>query len=221
VALAAFLVVSAACGTSVNQPFAPADAATHPDEVTPSGERNDASAVSSIRAQHGSIVHISPLFGTPTGPLIDLRGTGGFRFDGFASADVNATGTFFPACISVVGCPADTVLQFSTNWAGSTLAGGARLRGQVYENIGSLDPDAGVSILLSGTVAFPAHTADTAVVSAPFELGGQFVDFIGSGRSYDLTGGGVVTFSLQWSDVDQSWYVVKADFNFRPGQGSR
>ncbi len=211
-AIAGTLTISAACDTSAN-PAAPTSEAV-PAPALSMSESNTASAVATIRIQHGSIVHTNPEL-----PVLELRGTGGFRFDGFANPESNPTGTFFPDCLSVVGCPAGATLQFSADWAGSTLGGDLRLRGRLYESIGSLDPDAGVRIQLAGTVTLPEHTADTAVVTAPFQLTGEVVDFsISPGASYELTGHGIATFSLQWSDADQTWYVSSANFQLQPGQ---
>jgi hypothetical protein len=210
-AMGGTLLVSAGCETSAN-PSGPTAVAV-PAHSLSASEANSASAVATIRIQHGSIVHINPEL-----PVIELRGSAGFRFDGFANPESNPTGTFFPACPWVVGCPAGATLQFSADWAGSTLGGDLRLRGRLYESIGSLDPDAGVRIQLTGTVTLPEHTAATAVVTAPFQLTGEVVDLsISPGDSYDLTGHGIVTFSLQWSDADQTWYVSSADFQLQPG----
>jgi hypothetical protein len=208
-AIAGTLLVSAGCETSAS-PSGPT-AIAMPAHALAASETN--TAVATIRIQHGSIVHINPEL-----PLIDLRGSGGFRFDGFANPESNPTGTFFPDCSWVVGCPAGATLQFAADWAGSTLGGDLRLRGRLYESIGSLDPDAGVRIQLTGTVTLPQHTAATAVVTAPFQLTGEVVDLsISPGERYDLTGHGIVTFSLRWSDADQTWYVSSADFQLRPG----
>jgi hypothetical protein len=190
-AMGGTLLVSAGCETSAN-PSGPTAVAV-PAHSLSASEANSASAVATIRIQHGSIVHINPEL-----PVIELRGSA--------------------ACPWVVGCPAGATLQFSADWAGSTLGGDLRLRGRLYESIGSLDPDAGVRIQLTGTVTLPEHTAATAVVTAPFQLTGEVVDLsISPGDSYDLTGHGIVTFSLQWSDADQTWYVSSADFQLQPG----
>lgn len=210
-AIAGTLMVSVGCDKSAN--LAAPTSVDIPAHALSMSESNTASAVSTIRIQHGSIVHINPEL-----PVLELRGTGGFRFDGFANPESNPTGTFFPACLWVVGCPAGATLQLYADWAGSTLGGDLRLRGRLYESIGSLDPDAGVRIQLAGTVTLPEHTADTAVVTAPFQLTGEVVDFsISPGASYDLIGHGTVTFSLRWSDADQTWYVSSANFQLQPG----
>jgi hypothetical protein len=96
------------------------------------------------------------------------------------------------------------------------VVGSLRLRGQRYENIGAADTVLRVSIQLSGTVVFPEHTADTAVVTAPFQFRGTFIGFAQPDERYDLTGQGVVTFSLQWSEVVQTWWVARAEFQFSP-----
>ena len=214
------LLVCAACEQRSAHPLAPgaADSGSAQQSLTPSVTSNAAAGASAINVLHGTIVYVTPLFEEWELPALDLKGTNGFRLEGVTVQDQNATGTFFsPHCLNVVGCAPGGTIPFSVTWSGSDFFADVRVRGTTFEGIGSQVSEATLIMQVSGALTFPPAGTEmaTATESAPFVLTGTLQL---PGDEFTLSGHGRATFSLEWSAVDGTWYVVGVELQFTPSE---
>jgi len=75
-------------------------------------------------------------------------------------------------------------------------------------------------IELTGSFVAPAHLTDTASVTVPFTATGLL------SRDYplptlQLSGGGAVTFTLQWQSAINGWAIRFTSFDFGGGQATK
>ena len=139
----------------------------------------------------------------------DARGSHGFRFGGRKQSG-NEPSNY---CGPVNPCQPGATIAFTATWLGSDLPGTVRLQGDEFA-VG-LEP-ASMSIELTGSFVAPAHLADTASVTVPFAASG------GLAREYpfppfQLTGGGDVTFTLEWQPAIGGWAIRFSSFDFGGG----
>jgi len=167
------------------------------------------SAATTIKITQGTLALQSLRPGT-----VVLRGSHGFRFDGgIRSGDEpsNACGPFNP-------CFPGASVTFRAAWLGTDIPGTVRLQGDEFR-VGSGDASS-LYIELTGSFVAPAHLTDTASVTVPFTATGAL------SRGYpfppfQLTGDGVVTFTLQWQTAVDGWAITFTSFDFGRGQAAQ
>jgi hypothetical protein len=158
--------------------------------------------------------------GTVTIPLfppasVNISGTSGFKLQGAA---VGWGFTAMTQCEE--GCPPGSVVALDAEIAGSNFNGIARLRGTLYEDIGSIGSSENVVLIFSGQVTMPPMSDGPVTVTVPFDLTGSFsYEKDGEGHTAPLTGGGRVTLLLEPAPDGTTWIVTRADFDF--GRKSR
>jgi hypothetical protein len=210
IALAAAGVALSACGSSHSTPTAPtaassADPAPLSEGASPSASASAAS--STIKINGGTLALATLRTGT-----VALKGSHGFRFDGYVQSGAE------PAASCGIGnpCLPGATVPFTATWLGTDIPGTARFQGQDYNVLGH--DSTGMYISLTGSFVAPAHTADTASVTAPFTATGLF--FRGSPLpGLELTGSGRVTFTLVWRPYFDRWEITFTSFDFGNGNG--
>jgi len=145
---------------------------------------------------------------------VTLRGSHGFRFDGAIVSGLEPSTT----CGVFDPCPPGTSAAFTTIWVGTDFSGTARLQGDEFP-VGSADA-ASLYLELTGSFVAPPHLTDTASVTVPFTATG----LLGRGGPFpalQLTGGGAVTFTLQWQSAFDGWSIRFTSFDFGGGQAAK
>ena len=167
------------------------------------------SAATTIKITQGTLALQSLVPGT-----VALRGSHGFRFDGRIQSGLEPSyycGVFDP-------CAPGTTAPFTATWVGTDIPGTVRLQGDEFR-VGSADASS-MYIELTGSFVAPAHLTDTASVTVPFTATGAL------SRGYpfppfQLTGDGVVTFTLQWQTAVDGWAIRFTSFDFGRGQAAQ
>jgi hypothetical protein len=139
-----------------------------------------------------------------------LRGTRGFLLEanlveGIAPAEFCGAGS---------SCPPGRSVSLEGFWAGISVSGTVRLQGQTY-TLGDVTSPCGIVVRLAGSFVAPPQ-ADTATVTAPFTLAGQFGGCEGLGV-LPLQGSGTATVSLIWDPHTEGWAVTGVTFDFGRG----
>ena len=145
---------------------------------------------------------------------VALRGSHGFRFDGRIQSGLEPSyycGVFDP-------CAPGTTAPFTATWVGTDIPGTVRLQGDEFR-VGSADASS-MYIELTGSFVAPAHLTDTASVTVPFTATGLL------SRDYplptlQLSGGGAVTFTLQWQSAINGWAIRFTSFDFGGGHATK
>jgi hypothetical protein len=124
-----------------------------------------------------------------------------------------ASNSVFVSCGASVGCAPGSRASIDGFWLGDDISGRATYRGRDYDFGGEHN---GAAVQFRGFVTLPPAGEATASVSAPFSVAGTvyYSNDNVNGNSVDYVGGGHATFHLTYSDVDQSWYVESASFDF-------
>jgi len=180
--------------------------ASSASETTAAAER---SAATTIKITQGTLALQSLVPGT-----VALRGSHGFRFDGRIQSGLEPSyycGVFDP-------CAPGTTAPFTATWVGTDIPGTVRLQGDEFR-VGSADASS-MYIELTGSFVAPAHLTDTASVTVPFTATGLL------SRDYplptlQLSGGGAVTFTLQWQSAINGWAIRFTSFDFGGGQATK
>jgi hypothetical protein len=167
------------------------------------------SAATTIKITQGTLALQSLVPGT-----VALRGSHGFRFDGRIQSGLEPSyycGVFDP-------CAPGTTAPFTATWVGTDIPGTVRLQGDEFR-VGSADASS-MYIELTGSFVAPAHLTDTASVTVPFTATGLL------SRDYplptlQLSGGGAVTFTLQWQSAINGWAIRFTSFDFGGGQATK
>ena len=139
-----------------------------------------------------------------------LRGSHGFRFDGSILSGLEPSAY----CSPFDPCQPGTTVPFTATWVGTDMPGTLRLLGQEYQ-VGSLDTGS-MYIELTGSFVAPAHLTDAASVQIPFTATG----LVSRGYPFPqvpLTGGGEVTFTLEWQPFIGGWAIRFSSFDFGRG----
>jgi hypothetical protein len=168
------------------------------------------SAANTIKINQGTLA--LPSGGGLAGPLT-LKGSHGFRFDGRAY-----TAGLTPSNYCGFGSPCQpgATVAFTATWVGGDIPGTVRLQGDEFE-VGNLDQPGNISPVLTGSFVAPAHVGDTASVTVPFEVGGLLTP-AEQRPGFQLTGGGDVTFTLQWQPFIGGWAITFSFFDFGGGR---
>ena len=163
---------------------------------------------------------------TATAQVIAIRsGTLALDRDGFGELNISGSSRFsfrsfvnttFDACNFSTACVPGAVVDVQFSWAGNDLTGTATLRGRTFDDVGGLDASSGAVVGFSAAVTFPAMSTEPVSLVVPFDFAGFFdYDiFEPKPRRVLLTGGGEVTFVLEWSAADQSWTIRGVEFHF-------
>jgi len=167
------------------------------------------SAATTIKITQGTLALQSLVPGT-----VALRGSHGFRFDGRIQSGLEPSyycGVFDP-------CAPGTTAPFTATWVGTDIPGTVRLQVDEFR-VGSADASS-MYIELTGSFVAPAHLTDTASVTVPFTATGLL------SRDYplptlQLSGGGAVTFTLQWQSAINGWAIRFTSFDFGGGQATK
>jgi hypothetical protein len=170
----------------------------------------DLSAATTIKITQGTLALQSLRPGT-----VALRGSHGFRFDGYMQSGdepSNYCGPFYP-------CFPGASVTFRAAWVNTDIPGTVRLQGDEFR-IGSGADASSLYIELTGSFVAPAHLTDTASVTVPFTATGLLSrDYPFSPRQ--LIGDGTVTFTLQWQTFFDGWAIRFTSFDFGGGQGPK
>jgi hypothetical protein len=167
------------------------------------------SAATTIKITQGTLALESLRPGT-----VALRGSHGFRFDGYVQGGdepSNACGPFNP-------CFPGASVPFRAAWLGTDIPGTVRIQGDEFR-VGSGDASS-LYIELSGSFVAPAHLTDTASVTVPFTAVGS----VAQGYPFppfQLIGDGTVTFTLQWQTWIDGWAIRFTSFDFGGGQAPK
>lgn len=164
-----------------------------------------------------SIVGGTFVFVVGGGAQLDIFGTRGFRLQAGPG-----TGRFDAIDLCrLPECGPGTVVDLSARWSGNDLTGTAILRGTTYEDLGGLDSPNSADIRFAGQVTMPPITDGPVSITVPFEFAGRF-RFAEMGQLPQdalLTGGGLVTLSLEPLPADpNSWTIKSVVFEFSPVQ---
>jgi hypothetical protein len=149
----------------------------------------------------------------------NLSGSNGFVMGAHVTTLGRARGVLTSCDLA---CPPGQEEFFWAHWVGGDVTPHVLYRGASYAPNG-LNPDdfSLIHLLVDGFVKMPAVTepaeGQRATASAQFTFGTVF-DYRGdpgepTGRAL-LVGGGTVTFTFQWSTVDQGWLHDGASFRF-------
>jgi len=95
------------------------------------------------------------------------------------------------------------------------IPGTVRLQGDEF-SVGNLDQPGGISPVLTGSFVAPAHVGDTASVTVPFAVSGLLLP-AEQRPPFQLTGGGDVTFTLEWQAYLGGWAITFSSFDFGAG----
>ena len=150
-------------------------------------------------------------------PLIDVKGTEGFRLSS------TAEGSFGPLAYCRPCVPGDPIRLDSVS-VGLDLRGTVTLHGKTYDRVGgaaSSDPNLAIEFQGDGFIAPPFTDAATAELTAPFTFSGTF-SYYPDGPSMPivtetLTGTGIATVRLTKRTVAPDltlWEVADAVFDF-------
>ena len=140
---------------------------------------------------------------------VTLQGSHGFRFDGRVYSS-GLTPSHY--CGGGNPCAPGATVAFTVTWLGSDIPGTVRLQGDEF-SVGNL---AGINPVLTGSFVAPAHVGDTASVTVPFALSGLLLP-ASQRPAFQLTGGGDVTFTLEWQAYLGGWAITFSSFDFGNG----
>ena len=188
---------------SANQaePAAIAASASVPPTATASAQ---ADAATTIKLSQGALTLQTLQSGTVT-----LKGSHGFGFDGHIISGLEPS-----VCSPFDPCQPGSSLTFRANWLGTDIPGTVRLQGDEFP-VGSLITGS-LYIELSGSLVAPAHLTPTTSVTVPFTANG----LLSRGDPYPpvpMTGGGHVTFTLEWQSLIGGWAIRFSSFDFGGG----
>jgi len=169
-------------------------------------------AANTIKITQGTLGFAS---GTGVG-TVTLQGSHGFRFDGRVDGS-GLTPSYY--CGSFSPCAPGATVEFTATWVGSDIPGTARLQGDEF-SVGLLSERGAISASLTGSFVAPAHVGDTASVTVPFALSGGLLPATPASIPFQLTGGGDVTFTLEWQPFIGGWGISFSSFDFGGGRHS-
>jgi hypothetical protein len=163
-------------------------------------------AADTIKINQGTLA-----IGTSGAGTVTLQGSHGFRFDG----RVYASGLLPGYYCAYSPCQPGATVAFEATWLGSDIPGTVRLQGDEF-SVGNLDQPGGINPVLTGSFVAPAHVGDTASVTVPFALSGLLLP-AEQRPPFQLTGGGDVTFTLEWQAYLGGWAITFSSFDFGGG----
>ena len=143
---------------------------------------------------------------------VTLQGSHGFRFDGRVYT-AGLTPSHY--CGADNACAPGATVEFTATWVGGDIPGTVRLQGDEF-SVGNLDQPGGISPVLTGSFVAPAHVGDTASVTVPFAVSGLLLP-AEQRPPFQLTGGGDVTFTLEWQAYLGGWAITFSSFDFGAG----
>ena len=165
-------------------------------------------AADTIKINQGTLA-----LGTSGAGTVTLQGSHGFRFDGRVS-----TSGLLPSYSCGPGnpCQPGATVAFTATWLGSDIPGTVRLQGDEF-SVGSLNEPGGINPVLTGSFVAPAHVGNTASVTVPFTVSGLLLP-AEQRPPFQLTGGGDVTFTLEWQAYIGGWAITFSSFDFDGGR---
>ena len=202
IALALAGVTLTACSSP---PTAPS--AAFPSTAPAGANSAQAAAATTIKINQGTLAFQSRVPGR-----VSLRGSHGFRFDGFISSGLEPS----TICSAFEPCQPGTAVPIALNWTGTDIPGTVRLQGEEFA-VGNLITGS-VNIDLVASFVAPAHLTDTVSVTVPFTSTGLVSRGDGS-PSVPFTGRGDVTFTLTWQSPNPGWGITYTSFDFGNGGG--
>jgi len=165
-------------------------------------------AADTIKINQGTLA-----LGTSGAGPVTLQGSHGFRFDGRVYS-AGLTPSHY--CGAFNACAPGATVEFTATWVGGDIPGTVRLQGDEF-SVGNLDQPGGISPVLTGSFVAPAHVGDTASVTVPFAVSG-LLSPAEQRPSFQLTGGGDVTFTLEWQAYLGGWAITFSSFDFGGGR---
>lgn len=170
-------------------------------------------AANTIKINQGTLGLAS---GTGSVGTVTLQGSHGFRFDGRVYGSGLTPSNY---CGADSPCQPGATVEFTATWVGSDIPGTARLQGDEF-SVGLLSERGAISPSLTGSFVAPAHVGDTASVTVPFALSGGLLPATPASIPFQLTGGGDVTFTLEWQASIGGWAITFSSFDFGGGRDS-
>jgi hypothetical protein len=213
IALALATAGLAACDRAPTAPSSPSTDHAQPAAVPASASAapaatagTQASAAKTIKITQGTLSLQTLQPGS-----VALQGSHGFRFDGRVQSGLEPSAY----CSPFDPCQPGTTLPFTATWVGTDIPGTVRLQGDEFP-VGSLDTGS-LYIELSGSFVAPAHLTPTVSVTVPFTASGLLT--LGHPHpQLTLTGGGQVTFTLEWQSAIGGWAIRFSSFDFGGGR---
>ena len=167
-------------------------------------------AANTIKINQGTLALPS---GAGLAGTVTLQGSHGFRFDGRVYTAGLTPSNY---CGADNPCAPGATVEFTATWVGSDIPGTARLQGDEF-SVGDLNERGAISPVLTGSFVAPAHVGDTASVTVPFALSGLLLPGTPASIPFQLTGGGDVTFTLEWQAYIGGWAITFSSFDFGGG----
>jgi hypothetical protein len=211
IALAIAGVGLAACSPAPTAPSSRSTNEAAPGAVTASAPAPSAAAGGApARAADGITITRGTLALASRQPgRVTLRGSHGFRFEGETRSGREPV----DSCGAFGLCDPGATVAFSAVWTGIDLPGTARVQGDDFA-VGGLETPS-MALELTGSFVAPAQVTDLATVTVPFTASGLLSGH--AQRTFDLTGGGQVTFTLAWQPLVGGWAITYSAFDFGNG----